>query len=78
MNATQEQMNKMFSKLQNHRDWKAPIKRFVRESELELALAAIEFFTATKGTVQYWNEYNGEKFAYVTAPGYRLGPAGDH
>lgn len=79
MNATHEQLHNAFKKVANYRDWKAPISRLIKASDLEITLQAIEFYTATKGRVEYRiTDENGTEVVHVTAPGYRMGPAGDH
>lgn len=64
----------LFGTLHPYGDWKAPIDTYVAKAELDMALAAIEYFTATIASVTIkpteWGTHR------ITSPGYRAGPAG--
>ena len=74
-----EQFRKAFEKVQDRRDWKAPIETVVPLAEADLTLDAIEFYTATRGRLVKL-EYlpDGRMGVLLKADGYRAGPAGDH
>jgi hypothetical protein len=71
---TQDQLESAFAKVRNPRDWRAPISAIVAAEDLTVCFLAIEYFTATRATVEhlYADKYR------LTADGYRKGPAGDH
>ena len=71
---TRGQLNDMFDRLHDPGDWKAPIEAWVREVDLDLAQAAVEFYTATEVAVVAWDG----RYCKIKAAGYRAGPAGDH
>lgn len=84
LNAKRTLLQTAFDVVCDSRDWKAPISihaeiglwnRLCAQLGIttELVLESVEFFTATQATV---TEQNGE--IRITAPGYRMGPAGDH
>jgi hypothetical protein len=84
LNAHQARMKAAFDIVSNPQDWKAPIRVIGTRSTwaklLSLTgftqaeiLESIEYFTATKATVTD----KGDEIE-ITAPGYRMGPAGDH
>jgi hypothetical protein len=56
-------------------DWKAPIAVMTWGENVNVIVAAIEFYTATKASVKL----NVETMQYlIISIGYRAGPAGDH
>ena len=69
-----ERLERMFNRLADPADWKAPVKATIREDELWVAREAVEFYTATTLRVV---ERCGSRLV-VAALGYRMGPAGDH
>jgi hypothetical protein len=69
------EMNEAFKRVQNPKDWRAPINCVVAEAdpvELEKIREAVEFYTATTCYVRC----QGRDTYWVTAVGYRNGPAG--
>lgn len=68
-------LKQAFAAVQNPTDWKAPIAVWVPGEAVLLAVAAIEFFTAT--TVQVALDQTRMKY-HLESEGYRMGPAGDH
>lgn len=64
-----------FDAVKNPTDWKAPIAVWLPGEAVLLAVAAIEFFTATQ--VQVALDQANMKY-YLESEGYRMGPAGDH
>ncbi len=81
------EMREAFDEIADPQDWKAPINATATtREEVDLAIAAIEFFTATKATVQKAHAFAApHKNALVqmaipiyiiTSEGYRNGPAG--
>ncbi len=56
-------------------DWKGPIDIAVPGESVSLAVAAIQFYTATTPTMRL--ELNSMQYL-LSSPGYRMGPAGDH
>lgn len=81
-NYTEPELHAAFDRVADPDDWRAPINAIVPEEELPVTLAAIEFFTATKGKAEpsKWEvvppEGEVKKCVRVTAAGYRNGPAG--
>ena len=74
-----EQYRKAFEKVQNPRDWKAPIDAVVPLTEADTTIEAIEFYTATKARILRWQFMeDGRAGVHIQADGYRAGPAGDH
>ena len=77
--------NRAFDLVSSRFDWKNEINTFVtmqhlraEEVTIEQIVEAVAFFTATKATIRYAdNRMAGEGY-FVSADGYRLGPAGDH
>ena len=75
-----------FNLIKDPIDWKRPIDAFVPDGFQELvdvAIVAIRFYTATDPTVVKGTGKNpdtGEPVegVFITAAGYRGGPAGDH
>lgn len=70
-----EDLEKVFAKLSNPDDWKAPIFASMPGELVNIAVAAIKFYTATVPTVSL--DVKTMTY-YVQSEGYRLGPAGDH
>jgi hypothetical protein len=72
---TFEQIEQAFDAVKDPNDWKAPINVWVAGEFVDIAIRAIQFYTATTATAQFdpstcrW---------LVQSPGYRMGPAGDH
>jgi hypothetical protein len=71
---THQALSEAFDMLCPH-DWRGPIDTWMPGELVMVAVAAIEFFTATAVTVQL--ETNTMHYR-LTSPGYRQGPAGDH
>lgn len=74
---TREELQRAFDQLANPKDWRAPIGPVnIPRDKLDLASAAVEFFTATEVKVVVdWPEAED---ITIEATGYRAGPAGDH
>lgn len=81
------EMREAFDSVSDPQDWKAPIETTATcRAEVDIAVAAIEFFTATKPKVQKAHAFAApHKDALVqmatpiyiiTSEGYRNGPAG--
>lgn len=74
---TQDQLSQAFDTMCDPADWKAPICAWVYGESVNLAVAAIQHFTATTPTVSA--SPIGAPIRYlVESIGYRAGPAGDH
>ena len=69
-----EELEPVFNKICNQKDWRAPICCFVMPDKAEITVRAIEFFTATEPILKTLE--TGQ--IMVCSEGYRLGPAGDH
>lgn len=74
---TREALDLAFGKVHDPDDWKAPILARVAGEDVQLTVAAIEFFTATNPQVTY-NHRGGVMPFIIESEGYRAGPAGDH
>lgn len=73
---TEDELRAAFDKIANPDDWKDEIAVAMPGECVMLAVAAIEFYTATNPKVSL---AIGSKMTYVvTSEGYRAGPAGDH
>ena len=72
---TREQLKAAFDAAADPQDWKAEIAAMVSGEMVMLVVAAIKFFTATVPEVKL---HVPTMSYYITSPGYRLGPAGDH
>lgn len=70
-----EDLEKVFAELRNPDDWKAPIFASMPGELVNIAVAAIKFYTATNPSVSL--DVKTMTY-YVQSEGYRLGPAGDH
>ncbi|MDZ7355762.1 MAG: hypothetical protein ONB55_21795 [candidate division KSB1 bacterium] len=70
-----EDLEKVFAELRNPDDWKAPIFASMPGEMVNIAVAAIKFYTETVPTVSL--DVKTMTY-YVQSEGYRLGPAGDH
>jgi hypothetical protein len=70
---TVSELQEAFNSISNPKDWRAPIKAEVKNQDIDVAVTAIRFFTATSPTVRH-----GKKTATITSIGYRQGPAGDY
>jgi len=78
-NVTRGELADAFHKVCDCQDWKAPISAWIFAEDVPLVLAAIEFFTATKGKLVESHLTNENRVeCLIKADGYRLGPAGDH
>ncbi len=87
---TQETMDKAFELVdptkRGAKDWKEPIRAFVRGSELAAAgltikdvEEAIRFYTATEPKTERLEFFDHSDHGFqIMAKGYRMGPAGDH
>ena len=70
-----DQLAAAFDRVRNPRDWKAPIRAVIAAGERPVVEQAVLWFTET---VPVFEPAPGEaERLMVTAPGYRLGPAGD-
>lgn len=69
------QLQAAFSKVQDKKNWKAPVFASVSMDELAITMLAVEFYTATKVEVQ---QIMGNGNVLIFAKGYAAGPAGDH
>ncbi len=69
------QLKAAFDKLADPSDWRAPIYAVMPGELVSVAVAAIQFFTATEPDVQL--DMQHMKY-HVQSIGYRAGPAGDH
>ena len=73
---TERTLNRAFNAVANPNDWKAPIKTaHVKGVDLQATCAAIVYYTATWPKIDYCPATGG---FWVSADGYRAGPAGDH
>lgn len=71
---TEAELHQAFNLVADPDDWRAPINALVGPGELEAAITAIEFFTATIPTVEVVSV--PERVYRVRSVGYRNGPAG--
>ena len=72
---TQDQLARAFDRVRNPRDWKGPIRAVIPAADRQAVQKAVIWFTAT---VPKFSSVPGKAdWLAVTAPGYRLGPAGD-
>ena len=72
---TQERLARAFDRVRNPRDWKGPIRAIIPADDRRAVQEAVMWFT---GTLPVFRRVPGETaWLAVTAPGYRLGPAGD-
>jgi hypothetical protein len=70
-----EELKKAFEKAINPEDWRAPIHKIIRREDLEVTIAAIEYYTGCE--VRVWEPpIDGSPTVKVTADGYRNGPCG--
>lgn len=69
------EMRAAFDKVCDKRDWKNPIRAVIADEAIEVTVAAIEFFTASKAKVTAMLGF-GEGMSYLIAEGYYAGPAG--
>ena len=75
MTYSHDTLSKAFDAVADPDDWRAPIAVWLPGEAVNLAVAAIRFFTATTPKVEL--DMRRMKFL-VTSEGYRAGPAGDH
>ena len=82
--ALQQRMTAAVNLVANETDWKKPVLALVSNKMLQAAGLSIEdvaeavaFFTATVAKVTPAGTSDGPGY-FVTAVGYRAGPAGDH
>lgn len=69
-----DQVAQAFDRIRNHHDWKAPIRATINVADQMLVETAIQWFT---GTAAEFSPVRGSPgLLLVTAPGQRLGPAG--
>ncbi len=74
MKYTQEELRVAFSKVENKKHWKGPVKAIINEKEdVELIRESVIHFT---GTVPHFEKYKKGKLI-VTADGYWNGPCGE-
>jgi len=78
------ELKQAFDNVSDPEDWRAEIDAVVLGPQIDVTIAAIDFFTATKPQVSLNIEddrktglLGGQGFR-VQCEGYRLGPAGDH
>ena len=71
---TRGQLKEAFEKVQNKEDWKDEVMGYCSAKDKILIREAVVFFTATEPRFTKI----GRNSWRVYAPGYRLGPAGDH
>jgi hypothetical protein len=72
---THQALSDAIDRLTDPTDWRGPISTWVPGELVLVAVAAIEFYTATTPTVQL----NTSTMQYlIESVGYRQGPAGDH
>jgi hypothetical protein len=71
---THDQLETAFAKVRAAHDWRGPINAIVSAEDLTVCFLAIEYFTATRATVEH---LYGDTYR-LTADGYRRGPAGDN
>ena len=69
---TREELEVVFDKVHDPKDWRAPISVNVRTEDLFITLRAIEYFTGTNPLPGYI----GSEVYNVTSEGYRNGPCG--
>ena len=69
-----DQVAQAFERVRDHRDWKAPIRATIRATDQMLVEVAIQWFTGT--AAEFAPVTGAAELLLVTAPGQRLGPAG--
>ena len=72
---TEAELRLAFDAVKDPQDWKAPIAAEMPGEVVMPVVAAIKFYTATVPTVSL--DVTTMRY-YITSPGYRAGPAGDH
>lgn len=70
-----EQLAKAFDRVRNPRDWKAPIRAVIPAAERPVVEKAVRWFTETEP--DFTPAPDAPDRLVVSAPGYRLGPAGE-
>ena len=79
MKYSEPELNAAFKRVQNPYDWREPIDCIVYakdQSELDVIVEAIMFYTATKATIRQVGIPAYSRTYRITAVGYRAGPAG--
>jgi len=71
-----EQLAAAFDRVRNPRDWKAPIRAVIPAAERPVVEKAVVWFTDT--VPEFVADPEATERLVVSAPGYRLGPAGIH
>jgi len=69
-------IEKVFTRMQNPADWKAPLLAWIPADAFQIAAVACEFYTATELKVTGGPQPITGRIL-VEAAGYRAGPAGD-
>ena len=69
-------MSKVFDRLANPADWRAPISGLIEKELAREAIAAVIHYTATEPVVTALGRINGVHMVHVSSVGYRAGPAG--
>ena len=69
-----DQVAHAFDRVRNHHDWKAPIHTTINVADQMVVEIAIHWFTGT--TAEFTPVPGSPGLLLVTAPGQRLGPAG--
>lgn len=83
---TREELKEAFDKVKAKTHWKDPIKSWCLAKDKDVIYEAVIYYTATvpefssfRTLNKRWRGFNvGDEICFVTADGYRLGPAGDH
>jgi hypothetical protein len=70
---SEDELRQAFTLIENPKDWKGPIATFIPIEQREIITYAIPFVTATNAIFQEIS--NDPTKLYVTAKGYRAGPA---
>lgn len=73
----QKELEKIFKKVCNEKDWKAPIDIIIKaqnKDKNKISEAIIHF----TGTVPTFENGDAPGFLLIKAQGYRIGPCGDH
>lgn len=71
---THAELLRAFDLVADPDDWRAPIRAFCRAADVKAVQEAVTYFTATTATavlIPFVGQF------YITAVGYRAGPAGD-